>query len=328
MDPSPPDATGVLLLDKPAGPTSHDCVRIVRRAFAERRVGHTGTLDPFATGLLPICVGRATRLARFFTSLPKTYRATIRFGVSTDTYDVTGKTTGERLAIDWDEATLREMLAGFEGRQLQTPPNFSAKKVGGVRAHRLARQGRAATPEPVWVTISELSLLDWSGQDAVVDATVSSGTYIRSLAHDLGGRLGSGAHLAQLRRTQIGEFSVEDAVDCDALVAGSRSSEQPQRGYLLTPERAMASWPAIALSDEQSRWFIHGRHLDPRNLARTVDPSRRIDPAPLAVGEWVRLDGPRGQLLGLARWPEPGAALHAELVWARVDNLEPAASRS
>ena len=213
------ETVGLFMVDKPAGPTSHDCVQRLRRAYRERRVGHTGTLDPFATGLLLICMGRATRLARFFSELPKTYEARIRFGFATDTYDATGKATTDRVPVSWDESLLKETLAAFEGRQLQTPPPFSAKKIGGQRAHRLARAGKAATPDPVWVDVSSIRLLEWSGEEAVVEVSVSSGTYIRSLAHDIGKRLETGAHLSALRRTEIGGFSVEHASAYDAFLA-------------------------------------------------------------------------------------------------------------
>jgi tRNA pseudouridine55 synthase len=208
---------GVLVVDKPQGLTSHDVVVAARRAVGESRIGHTGTLDPLATGVLPLACGRATRLVRFLSASDKDYEATIRFGVATDTYDVTGTevTRSER------RPTLPEIasaLATFTGAYVQAPPPYSAKKIGGRRAYELARADTAVHPAPVRVRVDRLDLVDATQNDLVVRVTCSAGFYVRSLAHDLGVRLGTAACLAALRRTRSGEFLLTEAIDLDELV--------------------------------------------------------------------------------------------------------------
>ncbi len=203
----------VLPLDKPAGPTSHDVVAAARRALRERRIGHTGTLDPFASGLLLLCVGAATRIAEYITGLPKTYRAVIRFGTATDTDD----RTGDPIAISetWRTLTapqVAEALAQLTGLVRQVPPVYSAKKVGGAAMHRLARAGIAPAPVASTVRIDRIELLDLDLPDATIEIACSAGTYVRAVARDVGAALRTHAHLTELRRTRIGRHLVENAL--------------------------------------------------------------------------------------------------------------------
>ena len=214
---------GLLIVDKPVGPTSHDVVARVRRALGERRIGHTGTLDPLASGVLPLVLGRATRLARFLSASEKRYEAVVRLGLATDSYDAAGQPLGAPHDGPMpDPAVIERALATFRGTFLQQPPAFSAKKIGGIRSHALARQQRDASgaqcipsPPPVSVCVSELELLGVQGCDVALRLTCSAGFYVRTLAHDLGRELGTGAHLAALRRTRAGDLRIEDATALD-----------------------------------------------------------------------------------------------------------------
>lgn len=208
----------VLPVDKPVGPTSHDVVSRARRALGTRRVGHTGTLDPFASGLLLLCVGRATRLAEYLSGMDKRYVATARLGVSTDTLDSDGEVTSEdenwRGLSDRDVATAVER---FRGSIEQVPPQYSAKKVDGEAMHRRARRGETVVLPPVPVTVHRMSLVSLDMPEVTFDVSCSSGTYVRALARDLGNHLGVGAHLTALRRLSVGPFDVADAVSMDRL---------------------------------------------------------------------------------------------------------------
>jgi tRNA pseudouridine55 synthase len=239
-----------VLVDKPAGPTSHDVVQQVRRVLRTRAVGHTGTLDPFATGLLVVLVGRATRLARFVESESKTYLATARLGVATDTDDVTGTRLGPPADLSTvSEPGLRAALAGFAGEQRQRPPHYSAKHVGGERSYRLARRGAPVELAETVVTVHRIELVRFAPPDVVFRASVSAGTYVRALARDLGERLGVGAHLTALRRERIGTLRVEDAVPLDRLDADAVRPARAALGHL----------PALEL-DEPGRVAVsHGR---------------------------------------------------------------------
>ncbi len=229
---------GVLPVDKPEGPTSHDVVAAARRALGLRRIGHTGTLDPFASGLLLLCVGPATRLAEYLTGLSKRYEAVARLGARTDTLDA----TGEVVDTDdgWRELSDDAVRSAFEaerGTRLQQPPAYSAKRIGGRRAYDLARAGEAVLPEPVEVTIHDLEVTGIEGADVRFSMGCSSGTYVRAVARDAGDRLGVGAHLTALRRTGIGTFSVEGALpparlEDAAAVAGAIVSPLAALGHL------------------------------------------------------------------------------------------------
>ena len=252
-----PQAEGVLLVDKPAGPTSHDVVARVRRTLGQRRVGHTGTLDPFASGLLVICVGGATRLAEYLTGLDKEYRATVRLGQSTATHDSEAGVVEERSGWEGlDRARLEEALLPFCGTILQRPPRFSAKKVGGEAAHRRMRRGEEVRLEPVAVTVHELELVRMLLPDVEIRLRCSSGTYVRALARDLGEHLGVGAHLTALRRTSVGSFKVEDAVAPSGL-----DEREVLLDALIEPARAMVHLPAVELRAEEAARLGHGQAI-------------------------------------------------------------------
>jgi tRNA pseudouridine55 synthase len=210
---------GLLILDKPAGMTSHDVVAIVRRVTGERSVGHLGTLDPMATGVLPLLLGKYTRLAQFFGQAEKHYTGTIRFGFATDTFDAEGTPTTEPQPLTKSLAELREMALRFHGELDQMPPVFSAKKIKGVPAHKLARAGKDVPVKPARITIHGFELTALDGEVASFTMQVSSGGYVRSVAQELGALAGCGAHLATLRRTQSGDFTLAQSIALDELKA-------------------------------------------------------------------------------------------------------------
>jgi len=212
---------GVLIIDKPAGLTSHDVVNRVRRILGQRSVGHLGTLDPMATGVLPLVTGNFTRLAQFYISSEKTYEGSVRFGFCTDTYDAEGEPTSEPRNVTLNPDQLESAAAGFRGIIEQTPPPFSAKKIKGVPAYKLARKQKEVTLQPVQVEIKEFEILGVDIDRMRFRARVSSGTYLRSVAHDLGKALGCGAHLETLRRTSVAEFTVDEAHTLEELAASS-----------------------------------------------------------------------------------------------------------
>lgn len=246
---------GVLAVDKPAGPTSHDVVAAARRALRLRRIGHTGTLDPFATGLLLLCLGPATRLAEYLTGMDKRYEAVARLGVRTDTLDATGEASPEDER--WRELSAGEIRAAFEaeaGTRLQEPPAFSAKRIGGRRAHELAREGEAVRPDPVEVSIHSLDVASIEGPLVRFAVECSSGTYVRAVARDAGERLGVGAHLTELRRTAIGRFTVDEALGLDAL-----DDPAAVERAVMTPLRAMGHLPAAEVDREAVRRIGNGQ---------------------------------------------------------------------
>ena len=296
---------GLLIVDKPAGPTSHDIVARVRRALDERRVGHTGTLDPAATGVLALVLGRATRLAQFLSGSSKSYEAIVRFGFATDTGDAQGRAmdrvgsapTPPRDAID-------AALAGFRGTFLQQPPAFSAKKIGGKRSHRLARAQHAAPPAlpaPARVTVHRLDVVMCDGDSVTLTLDCSAGFYVRSLAHDLGERLGVGAHLAALRRTRVGDFSVDSAI---ALEAVERHPAQAAAAVL--PMAAMLPrLPQFTLTADGVRRAMNGCELGPGDGAQS----------PLLNAESpVRLLDRAGALVGIARMANRPGFLHPSVI--------------
>jgi tRNA pseudouridine55 synthase len=238
-------------VDKPAGLTSHDVIARVRRALKIRAVGHTGTLDPFATGLLVVLVGRATRLARFVEGEAKTYLATARLGSATDTDDLTGEVV-RRAAVGWrpTAAQLADGLAGFRGTHRQRPPAYSAKKVAGRRSYALARRGAAPELAEVDVTVHAIDLVGVEEDRLTFRATVSAGTYLRAIARDLGERLGGAAHLVALRREAIGSLRVEDALTLDAIGPATP---------LIPPRQLLAGWPTRELSEAEVVAVGHGR---------------------------------------------------------------------
>ena len=261
---SPTDRAGVLPVDKPEGPTSHDVVDRVREVLDTKKVGHTGTLDPFASGLLLLCVGPATRLSEYLTGLDKEYLATARLGVITDTLDREGRVVEEREGADRVEAdAVRAAMDDLTGTILQRPPAYSAKKVKGEAAHRLARRGEAPELPPVEVTVHAFELLELALPELRFRVRCSSGTYVRALARDLGEGLGPGAHLTELRRTRVGRFEVGDAVPADALDPERCREAWIEPADALahlsrvevdeTGERLMATGQGIALTDDAPR---------------------------------------------------------------------------
>jgi len=291
---------GGLIVDKPAGLTSHDVVAAVRRALGQPRVGHTGTLDPIATGVLVLLLGRATRLAQFLTGAPKTYRAVVRFGFATDTYDAAGTPVGPERTVRPDPAELEAALAAFRGRYDQVPPPVSAKRVGGRRAYELARRGQEAVLAPVPVEVFDLRLVEVAGDCATLHLICSAGFYVRALAHDLGQRLGTGAHLAGLCRERVGPFGIEQAVPLATVVgspADAAASVLPMRDLL-------AGYPLVTLTPEGRRRAGHGQPVRPGDVATAADLSQIRDLAGLVDED--------GSLLGVAR--ARSGALHPVVV--------------
>lgn len=216
---------GLLVIDKPGGITSHDVVHRLRKITGERSIGHLGTLDPMATGVLPLMLGRYTRLAQFFSSAVKSYTGTIRFGYATDTYDAEGERVGEHVEPSLTLEQVRLAARRFYGAMDQMPPVFSAKKVAGVPAYKIARAGKPVELKPAKIEISTLEILELAGTEAHFAMTVSAGGYVRSVAHELGRDLGCGAHLSSLRRTQAGPFTLQHAHGLEELEALAGNEE-------------------------------------------------------------------------------------------------------
>jgi tRNA pseudouridine55 synthase len=240
---------GLLIIDKPGGMTSHDVVARVRRATNEPSVGHLGTLDPMATGVLPLLLGKFTRLAQFYGASEKAYTGTIRFGFATDTYDAQGQATSEPCAAVLTLEAVRAAAARFAGELTQMPPPFSAKKIEGKPAYKLARAGKAPELKPVPITVRAFTIESVEGEIARFGMRISSGGYVRSIAHEMGQALGCGAHLASLRRTQAGPFLLEQALtpeEVNALAAEGKLEERMAHPRTLLPEM-----PAVT-ADEQS----------------------------------------------------------------------------
>ena len=257
---SEPTADGVLPVDKPIGPTSHDVVAWCRRALSTRKIGHTGTLDPFASGLLLLCVGRATRLAEYITALEKTYEAVVRLGVSTDTHDCQGTVVAE--SDVWRSVTenrIEAALGDLRGAIEQVPPQFSAKKVDGEAMHRRARRGEYLELQPVSVTVHQLTLASFDPPDIALTVTCSSGTYVRALARDLGEALGVGAHLTALRRTAVGGFTDDRALPGVELQGGV--SPERVKQFWIPPAEALAHLDAVDVSAGDARQLAMGQWL-------------------------------------------------------------------
>jgi tRNA pseudouridine55 synthase len=252
---------GLLVLDKPAGMTSHDVVDIVRRATAERSVGHLGTLDPMATGVLPLLLGSYTRLAQYFSTAEKSYEGTIRFGFATDTYDAEGAPAAapRTLAQSLDE--LRTLASRFRGEMQQTPPVFSAKKINGVPAHKLARAGKPVDVKAATIRIHHFELLSLEADTASFIIQVSAGGYVRSVAHDLGALAGCGAHLATLRRTQAGPFTLEHAIALDELksFAGTPAAIQQRLPH---PRTLLPQMPCVTVDEQTAGRIRNGMQVN------------------------------------------------------------------
>jgi len=258
--------SGVLIIDKPAGLTSHDVVNRVRRVLGTRAVGHVGTLDPMATGILPLVIGNLTRLAQFYTSAEKSYEGVIRFGFATDTYDREGKPTGLQQPVTFSLDTLREWAARFCGVIEQVPPPFSAKKVEGVPAYKLARKQKPFTLRRVQVEVREFEILDLEHERARFRARVGSGTYMRSVAHDLGQQAGCGAHLESLRRTTVGEFNLAQAHTLEEFEAAARCGRA--REMCVPPRDILPALPFVTANEESLVRIRSGRSVNLAELSR------------------------------------------------------------
>jgi tRNA pseudouridine55 synthase len=250
---------GVIVVDKPQGWTSHDVVSKARRIAQTKKVGHLGTLDPIATGVLPLVIGRATRLAQFYTRSDKIYEGLVRFGWSTDTYDAAGTATSEKGEPELDAARLESWLEPFRGEFLQTPPQVSAKKVGGHRAYELARKAVVVELEPVKVQVYELTVLEIRGADVRLRCHCSGGTYMRSIAHEVGQLAGCGAHLAELRRLASGEFEIAQArtiAQLESLAASERLLDA-----MVPAAQMLPGFPTVFVDDLTATQVHNGRNF-------------------------------------------------------------------
>ena len=277
---------GIFIIDKPEGMTSHDVVHRIRKIFNIAKAGHLGTLDPLATGVLPVCVGKATRLAQFLPSSPKEYTGEIRFGFSTNTYDREGFQAGPEVPFDGAKDDIRRMMQSLTGVLDQVPPPFSAKKIAGVRSYKLARTNRTIEMAPVKVEIQQFELLSLDPPFAKFMVVCSAGTYVRSLAHDLGRKAGCGAHLTALRRTRSGEFRIEDAIGLDRITEAK----------LISINRLLSSWPSIEVSESDESRVAHG------NRIRSA-----------CAGDFARILNKKGQFIAVASvesgWARPRLVL-------------------
>lgn len=338
---------GILVIDKPQGLTSHDVVAAARRALRESRIGHTGTLDPLATGVLPLVIGRATRLVRFLTSSDKDYLATIRFGATTDSYDADGDETS-RSDRHPDQGAVERALTHLRGKYDQLPPAFSAKKVAGRRAYDLARRNEEVTLTPVPVEVTQAEVVAFDGWSIQISLTCSAGFYVRTFAHDLGQAVGTGAYLAALQRTRSGEFRLEEAMSLDDLYGdpdtpGARDgSREAILDWLVPMEKLLQGLPAVVVTEEGRVWVGHGRELGPdqyqlptsssqlpipdlRTPTSDVQSPRSKVQEPSAQGpqpevrspkpdSWVRLFDGAGRLLALATAGNSPGSLHPAVV--------------
>jgi tRNA pseudouridine55 synthase len=277
---------GLLLIDKEPGMTSHDAVQKVRRVVRQKKVGHTGTLDPDATGLLVLTLGKATRLTRFFIQAPKVYEGTVRFGTATDTYDAAGEVTAERPIDGLTVEAVRAAMKTLEGTYEQTPPPYCAKKIHGVRYYELARRGEEVPLEPKEVTVYGFELVsDLKDGEIAFRLSCSSGTYARSLAHELGAKVGTGAHLSSLRRLQVGGFHVDKAVTVSELARRMENGEPVEPAWI--PFDAVPLPFAEVVTDaQQERRLVHGQTV----LLRDLDGEE---------GDWVKLMNRRNELIAV-----------------------------
>jgi len=264
--------SGVLVVDKPVGLTSHDVVQIIRRGTGIRRAGHTGTLDPRASGVLVVLIGPAVRLSEFVSAEDKRYQATIHLGSSTDTYDAEGVTSQPEVPVDISREAFTELLQQFIGDIEQVPPPYSAVKVQGERAYNMARRGEEVDLAPRIIHVHSLDLLEWAPPEVVIDVHCSSGTYVRSLAHDIGEQLGIGAHLVGLRRTRSGRFTLRDAVSLRRLREAFEQGTWAQ--HLIPAAEALADWPAVELDQAGLEKVRNGNPIPAeegaKGLARAV----------------------------------------------------------
>ena len=256
---------GVLIIDKPAGLTSHDVVNRVRRVLGQKSVGHLGTLDPLATGVLPLVIGNLTRLAQFYLATDKSYEGVIRFGFATDTYDADGDPLGPVTSVEVSLEQVRALAEKFRGVIEQMPPPFSAKKIHGVPAYKLARRKKGVVLQPVRVEIKVFDILSCAGDRATFRADVASGTYLRTVAHDLGRELGCGAHLTALRRTRVAEFEVSEAITLERLAEAAAGNLEE---VFVHPRRLLPHMPSVTASEEAAALIRSGRAVNLPEMSR------------------------------------------------------------
>lgn len=304
---------GVVVIDKPQGLTSHDVVVRTRRLLQTRRIGHIGTLDPMATGVLPLVVGRATRLASLLSVGPKVYDATIRLGVETDTYDITGSVvpvdTPVEVAVDIQQVATA--CQAFTGTFRQHPPPFSAKKVGGVRAYRMARRQQTVQLEPVEVTVHRLDITSLDGADLRCRVSASAGFYMRALAHDVGRRLGCGGCLASLRREQSGHFTLAQATELEELDRDREPLERRLRERIVSMNELLPDLPGVVATERGRRRVAHGNVLMPDDFEASSAPGAGEEEGPRTTRVKIYDDG--GSLLAIAE-EGAGRVLHPRIV--------------
>jgi tRNA pseudouridine55 synthase len=258
---------GVMVVDKPQGWTSHDVVARCRKLLGERSIGHLGTLDPMATGVLPVVIGKMTRLSQFYASSQKRYEGTIRLGIATDTYDADGDRVGEEQKVEVSLEELQDAIRGFAGPLSQVPPPFSAKKIQGVPAYKLARRNQPVELKPVEVQVFEFEVRELRGMEAEFSCHVSSGTYVRSLAHELGQKLGCGAHLASLRRTAVAEFEVGQAHTLEEI--GQFASDGRVDELMVHPREVLPEIPSVTADQEAVARIRTGRSVNLPEMSRS-----------------------------------------------------------
>lgn len=302
--PQPPPFDGILVVDKPRGKTSHDVVETVRRLIGFRQIGHFGTLDPLATGVLVLALGRATRLARFYSGRRKRYRCAIRFGFATDTYDADGEPLSEDSAPALDANHLQQLASRFLGKIQQKPPAFSAKKIHGRPAHELARKHKPVDLQPVDVEVHEFRLTGIEGSVARFVVECGAGTYIRSLAHDMGQLLGSGAHLAEISRTAVGEFTMDHAVSLEDLADDAKAGKIASR--VIPLEGVLPDLPRATVLPVVEKRVRHGAkfnlplaQIHPGQTVAAQDATAQLD-----SGDWkplrLRVFNQQGRLIAIA----------------------------
>jgi tRNA pseudouridine55 synthase len=291
-------AFGLITVDKPVGPTSHKVVSAIRKSTGVRKVGHAGTLDPRASGVLVLCLGSATRLSEYLSTASKRYEAVIRFGSSTETYDAEGdfvQVTGAAPEL----VDIQALLPEFRGDIEQVPPAYSAIKVQGRKAYELARSGEDVELEPREVTIYKLSVLNYTPPDLVLDIECSAGTYIRSIANDLGEQLSTGAHLANLRRTKAGPFTLDDCIPLTQLEMSIAAGDWQQ--YIRPAVQALPELPQVKVSGEELQRVTHGNRI----------------PVGDVNGEMASAIGPDGDIVAILEAVEDGTLWHPRKVFSR-----------
>ena len=295
------NVNGILLLDKPLGVTSNAALQQVKRLYRAAKAGHTGNLDPLATGLLPICFGEATKISSFLLDSDKRYVGTIKLGVITRTADAEGEVLETRPVGDYSEAQIREVLDRFTGQIEQVPPMHSAVKVNGTPLYKLAHKGMEIERKPRTVTIYSIALLRHEGDELEIEIHCSKGTYVRTLAEEIGEALGCGGHLSALRRTASGPFTLDEAVTMEQIEAAAEQGFEALDALLLPIERALDDWPAVNLTDNSAYYVQQGQPV-------------LVPQAP--TSGWVRLHRPDGGFLGVGHILDDGRVAPKRLIKA------------